>query len=237
MKSDLKHLRIRGYIDDMDIREYTCLDNTSLWNMLYSLHAHERTIAIRSLLVQDQIQHANFVDYLINQLSIERALYTKIEICNALQLGSDEVAEKLIPYLGEIGHNQHVVLGKTSHKKSYPLARDIVARSLCSMKLSTGFLERLCFLQPKQLKEAMDAIGYQLFYHPDLIQPSLLNNILLILTSSNDQVLQWKCLTCLSAFPLCDVEHILMDYASHEDIHLQEEAQRSFKIIKGRGKE
>ena len=41
----------------------------------------------------------------------------------------------MVEYLGQIGNNQHTVLPTNGfNKKSYPLPRDIIARTLAHMK-------------------------------------------------------------------------------------------------------
>lgn len=57
-----------------------------------------------------------------------------LKICNTLEKGNLKTAEQMIPYLGRIGHNQHLcLLNKVLKKSSYPLPRDIIARSLGKM--------------------------------------------------------------------------------------------------------
>lgn len=54
------------------------------------------------------------------------------ELCDALSKGDDQSAKIMIEYLGKIGNNQHTTNG--FNKKSYPLQRDIIARTLGQMK-------------------------------------------------------------------------------------------------------
>lgn len=135
MKSSKEDLRRRGYIEDINIEKYTLLNKSEVLKLLDSKEAYERTIAIRLLSNYKGIEKLEFNKDIICRLTREKSLYTKIEIGSALENGDYETLIEMFEYLGKIGNNQYKELPKEVSKKiSYPLPRDIIARTTKKMK-------------------------------------------------------------------------------------------------------
>lgn len=171
---------------------------------------------------------------LLAQLAVERCLYTRLAICQALEQGNQLTAMLMTAYLGEIGSNQYrTPPAVPSQKTSYPLPRDIIARTLGHMSpdIYPVLAQILLTGSDKQISEAIDAAGFLVFYQPELATTVNIQPILAIINDRTDQpLLLWKCLTCLSAFPLSASIQQLKYYSQGTGI-LAAEAQRSLKLL------
>lgn len=233
MKSNKSDLKKRGYASGEDVERSSGLPQEILIEKLYSSDAVIRTVAASNLLSIDEIATYE----LLRQLAIEKCLYTKIAICESLERGNYKTAIRMTEYLCKIGNNQHKALpNKVSAKKSYPLPRDIVARSLGRMDVSV-FPVLIAVLYEHDMEkvcEVLDAIGYMVFYHPILATPESAKPVLsLIDTFSENQLILWKVIQCLSAFPLPESKTILRKYALRTDT-LGMEARRSLNLLEMR---
>lgn len=157
----------------------------------------------------------------------ETALYTRLAMTEKLEGGDSSTALRMIDFLGKIGKNQHRVPIAPSKKKSFPLPRDLMARSLGRMnpELFPILLASAEELPPLKLSELIDAIGYMAFYHPALATAQNYQRLLRIKNSyGNNPLIQWKCLICFSAFPQSK------DLLVQED-QFSMEAQRSLSLL------
>lgn len=99
-----------------------------------------------------------------------------------------------------------------SLKKSYPLPRDIIARSLGKMSIYIfpALIDILKTEDVEKISEVLDAIGFMVFYNSEL---ATLNNATIIYTIitkyEENPLIIWKCILCLSAFPLEESRIIL----------------------------
>lgn len=230
MKSKLSDLKKRGMVTGEEILSFSNLPIEELVKLLHSENACERSAAAINLLPVSDMA----ADELLTQLSFEKCLYTKISICESLEKGNIETAKKMSKFLGMIGNNQYIKLPeKVSAKKSYPLPRDIIARVLGKMDaliypvlddiLKTAYTE--------QISEALDAIGFMVFYNPQLVNSVNVKSILRILNIYKDnEIIVWKSILCLSAFPLLESAEVLETYAMRKDI-LGKEAIRSLSFM------
>lgn len=230
MKSTSKQLHQRGMINEETLKELESCLKEDLINGL-SASPQQRTACIH-LLSTKYHDEPDYTYIMLNQLMKEKALYTKIEIQNNLTLYGN--IKQMCEYLGKIGTNQHKVIpSHTSLKRSYPLPRDIIARSLCHID-TTRFSEFFCaltHLSESQLCEAIDALGYICFYHPEVIDEDIycFLNQCLDKYQSNELMI-WKIVTCLSAFPQSiDILYSIKDKYKHPTI--REEVERSLKLI------
>ena len=67
-------------------------------------------------------------------MAIEKKLYPKIALCETLAVCAELSIEPLIGLLGQIGNNQERKIPETGfYKVSYPLPRDIAARTICRL--------------------------------------------------------------------------------------------------------
>lgn len=167
MKSCISDLQKRGYATSEDTERLSGLPQKILIEKLHSSDAAIRTMAASNLPSIDE----NVTRELLQQLAIEKCLYTKIAICVSLERGNLKTAELMTEYLSKIGNNQYKALpNKVSAKKSFPLPRDIVARSLGKMDVSVfpALMAVLDEHDRAKICEVLDDIGYMVFYHPAL---------------------------------------------------------------------
>ena len=234
LKSDLDKLTNRGMALDDDINMLKNYSLEKLIDCLNNDNAIIRTSA--SINLMPYINEDSVQNELLMQLSEEKSLYTKIAICETLQHGNIDTAEKMTEYLGIIGNNQYKKLPKKiSSKKSYPLPRDIIARTLSKMDISIvpALIKILKSNNLIKIYEAVDAFGYICFYNKTLQNEKNLEYIIKLMNKyKGDKLLVWKCITCLSAFNLDKSKEILNSFINKDskDI-LSLEAKRSLSIL------
>lgn len=238
MKSDKKDLIKRGWIDDYYLEDFLNFNQEELLKLLSSNDPCERSAAASLLGVKFNVNEKIVYSSLVKSLSIEKALYTKLQISRSLEKGNFIVAEYMIGYLGKIGNNQHKKLPNTvSKKKSYPLPRDIIARILGKMDKSnfSVLLSSLDSCVADQITELLDAIGFMVFYNPNLAILENLKPILGVLDKHEDNILiVWKVCMVLSAFPLDESVFILNKIKFHYGVDLiLLEVERSLNLING----
>lgn len=171
---------------------------------------------------------------LLTTLKKEKKLYVRLAICETLAFAQKEEALLMLPYLGRIGVNQILELPpQVSKKISYPLPRDLVARTMAYMdvKVVTSLCSQLHNMALSQVREFIDALGFSLFYHPleEQRMDTLFRAIMLQLEVWKDDVLLWKLIQCASAFP-CSVEWLEECVEKHEGI-FHDEALRSLHLL------
>lgn len=237
MKSSKEDLRKRGMIEQSDIDKIMSLSYSKLMDLVNAKLPAERSAAIHLLSDKVGCDKEDFIEILLIRLSIEKSLYTKIEICNALEKGKVKTARRMVEYLGCIGNNQHKCLpDKVSKKISYPLPRDIIARSLAKMDRSIlpVLIEVLRSENETKISEVIDAIGFLVFYHQELATIETLNYLIDVMNIySNNDVVVWKCVLCLSAFPVqksIDILNFITDKGDNNIII--DEALRSLNLIR-----
>lgn len=233
MKSSQNELEKRGFATEEDIRKIGQESQLELLKLIHSDNQVIRTSAVYNL----YILNSENVKELLKQLLIEKCLYTKIAICERLEKGDSATTKQMIVYLGEIGNNQHKKLpDRVSAKKSFPLPRDIIARSLEKMDLNIFpvIIEVLHSEEIKQISEVLDAIGFMVFYNSKLASEKNANEIYEIIEKyKNNDLIVWKSIIYLSAFPLPKTLELLESFVNDENI-LGEEARRSIRIINRR---
>lgn len=212
----------RGWVENSELSAYKNKSINELSNLLFSENACERTIAAKLIPLTCEIS-----DILLSRLKTEPALYTRLALTEKLESGDQSTALRMIEFLADIGDNQHRTPIAPSKKKSFPLPRDLMARSLGRMKpeIFPTLLEAAEKLPSSQLSELIDAIGYMAFYHPALATTENYQRLLQIKKShSNEPLIQWKFLICFSAFP--QSTELLQ-----QEEQFTEEAQRSLKLL------
>jgi hypothetical protein len=230
MKSSSTDLERRGFLKDGAENTYTNLPNSPKVELLKSPFAVERTLGARLL-----SQSGNFaINDLIEALKVESKLYTKIEICSTLVKLGEVSVKPLIAELGKIGNNQHKCIPNQDFKKvSYPLPRDIAARTLAQIgKLALpDLLDLLSSNDMLKLSEAIDAIGFICFYN---YQPEIGEKLITCYKSNIDNdLICWKLIRAMSGFP--ESKSFLLyqqSISSNEGINI--EIERSLKLITGR---
>lgn len=236
LKSSKEQLRKRGMIDQIDIKQYFREKDEVLYSMINSKMAIERTVAVR-VLAERCLNDKEFVAVILERLCKEKSLYAKLEICSVLEKGNIETARQMIKYLGVIGDNQHKKLpDMVSKKVSYPLPRDIIARILSKMSPTVFdvLLEALEGNNENMIAEVIDAIGFMVFYNNHLVTSKHAQYIYDVIEKyGSNEIILWKAILCLSAFPLEDSIKVLESLKSvYKDKLLSDEANRSLKLIK-----
>jgi len=98
LKSSKEDLRRRGFIDIEDIKILQQQTNEELIELINSPKPTERSAAVNLLSKRNCINNLEFVEIILERLCVEKCLYTKIEICNALEKGSIETAKQMIKF-------------------------------------------------------------------------------------------------------------------------------------------
>lgn len=235
MKSTEIELEKRGFVKEIDTLPYHDYLDSQLFQLLTSKKANERTIAVR--LLARRLPIDDLAQLLLDLLAKESSLYTKIEIGKALEMGTSKTCQMMGSYLGTIGSNQYQEIpAKVSKKISYPLPRDIVARIMGRM--TTNNIDTMIAVlnsnEISKISEVLDAIGFLVFYHPELSTYQNFQQIKKIATKYlNNKLILWKCITCFSAFPLEESEQFLTLLKTTENhLTILMEIDRSLILIK-----
>lgn len=210
-------------------RQMVALPEAQLFLRLNDPNPVQRTAAARALGSQ---QSSGAAPLLCTRLQIEKALYTRIAISEALGLIGPPAIPGLIALLGKIGANQHQTLPERGfYKRSSPLPRDIVTRTL--IKIGSPALLALEKVisngdRPAAL-EAIDGIGHIAWSENDRrSEPVLLSAFQ---TSPSDLLIQWKLIRAFQAFPSAPVRAILTEVVlSSPHPELRWEAVRSLLL-------
>lgn len=230
--------RSRGLCTKEDLQLYEDKSDEILWEMLDDSDCTLRSIAVKLLLQRGHIKNINFTDKLLSRLTIERCLYTRLAITDALSHGDESTIEHMVPYLGKIGNNQLQSLPSApSKKKSYPLPRDIISRTLAHMdKSNIPYLLNIALRSPMNTYiELIDAIGFQLFYNPEFVSIDIINNVHHIMETEKNTLLYWKCIVCLSSFTDAKSTELLKTIVNTSPYNLfRLEAQRTLTLINRR---
>ena len=162
-----------------------------------------------------------------------------MELCNALSKGGIQSAEIMVEHLGQIGHNQYKELPTEEfNKKSYPLPRDIIARTLAHMKedILPILLDVFKTNNTAAIREVIDAIGFICFYNKvnsdtqfiEVLKQCLKNHY-------KDDMIRWKLVRAFESFNNINVIQTLMGIGKHDSqMVIRNEARRSLRIINSR---
>lgn len=197
----------RGQIKQQDVELFASLSNRELLDWIDHPDAQKRTSAVRLL---GERKSTDAVPYLCARLQKETALYTRIAISEALGAIGAPAISGLVELLGKVGSNQHAGLPeKGFYKKSYPLPRDIAARTL--IKIGAPTLKPLEAVvlgaERASVLEAIDAIGHIAFYTGDLSSEAVLRSA--YQKYQADPVVVWKIVCAFQAFPTENVRELL----------------------------
>jgi HEAT repeat protein len=220
----------RGFTTKAENNLFVSKSDIELITLLKSNNPKARTSAA---VILGQRKSEKSISALCEQLKIEKALYSKIAISEALGKIGKPAINTLINYLGVIGNNQHKTLPKNIFNKwSYPLPRDIAARTIC--KIGNSILVDLNNIlesgAKKQIYEVIDAIGFISFYSENKLSFEVLKKSLQ--QYGNDEVIKWKITRALSAFKNKKSETILLGIlTTNKKPSLKWEAIRSLGLI------
>ncbi|MEG0471078.1 MAG: HEAT repeat domain-containing protein [Solibacillus sp.] len=236
MKSSDFKLRSRGKITSEDLQQYINHTQIELLEMLKSKEAYRRTIAVKILSEKYDLTD-DLIHLFLHTLKQEKKLYTKIELCDALSKGDVQSAKIMVEYLGQIGNNQHIELPTNGfNKKSYPLPRDIIARTLAHMKedILPILMDVLKTNNVPAIREVIDAIGFICFYNNIHSNPQIIDALFQCLRN-NDNIIRWKLVRAFESFNDINVIKTLMEIEQNDSqLVIRNEAKRSLEIINNR---
>ncbi len=221
----------RGFIADGVEQNYQALSLSERVNLLQRITPADRSLGARLLSISADVSAIN---YLIDALKIEKKLYTKMEICNALEFFSIDAVKPLISLLGKVGNNQYWQIPMEKfRKKNYPLPHDIAARTLGRIGpiALPDILNVLNSTDEAVISEAIDAIGYICFYN---CQADVFQHLeTCFYRNSHNNLVKWKIIRAMSAFPesIVFLEN-LQEQESNESI--RNEIERSLFLVRER---
>ncbi|OOM05683.1 HEAT repeat domain-containing protein [Clostridium saccharobutylicum] len=238
MKSSNEQLKNRGYATIEDVDKYTDLSEKELLILLKSKEPYKRTIAIKLLANKVKLNN-EIITLFCNMLLHENKLYTKIELCNALSKASVESAKIMVNYLGVIGKNQYKELpDKKFNKKSYPLPRDIVARTLAHMGVEVlpELIKVLKSNNVVAIREGLDAIGFICFYNSKDYHEEISNDLISCFNEYiEDDIIRWKSVRAFESFNNQIIIDLLTNIKENDEKEIiRIEATRSLNIIKNK---
>lgn len=238
MKSSDSQLRSRGKITSEDLQQYSNHTKIELLEMLKSKDAYKRTIAVKILSEKYDLTD-DLIHLFLLTLKQEKKLYTKIELCDALSKGDVQSAKIMVEYLGQIGNNQHTELPTNGfNKKSYPLPRDIIARTLAHMKedILPILMDVLKTNNVPAIREVIDAIGFICFYNKIHFNTQIIDALFQCLRNNyNDNIIRWKLVRAFESFNDINVTKTLMEIERNDNqLVIRNEAKRSLKITNNR---
>ena len=220
----------RGQISTDDIKQYNNLSINRLLELLHSQNAHERTIGA-TIIGNRKLTELTLP--LCELLRTETHLYARIAMSESLGKMGKSAVIPLISLLGKIGSNQETSLPlKYFNKKSYPLPRDLAARTVT--KLGTIAIPELTKIikgnDGFDTQQAIDALGSIVSRIND---KSSLPVILNALTNySTNEITTWKIVRALSGFKFIEaISPLLLILQSRSEAAIRWEAIRSIGQI------
>jgi hypothetical protein len=227
-----KNRRIRGEIRVEELSPYLDHNEDELITMLNSSEAFKRTIAANLLV---NFKSNNSVAALCIRFQSEKKLYTKIAISDSL-IGLQEISYSyLIRLLGKIGNNLETEIPQKGFlKKSYPLPRDVAARTLC--RFDPENLNKFITIAYKLdslivLEQIIDVIGHMIFSHK--LSPGSLK-IIGLYEKNQTEMIKYKIIRCLSGIKDKYSEEFLYKNLKEDNKGFQFEIVRSL-ILSGIG--
>lgn len=233
MKSSQQQLSSRGYLPKETVLEK--LEKNELFTQLNNSDPVQRSIAARSLGAY-YIRLVGTAEKLLERLCIEKKLYTRIEICDALAKGDSHTVYAMIPYLNKLGNDQYrsIAEAKTSKKKSYPLPRGIIARTFGRMdeSVASTLLDNLH--QKEYAGEMIEGLGYLIANNSTLQTVSNYEKAKeYYLKYKTDKLFVWKFVIFSSAFPYGFIEKTLTAIGKEfQEEAIQREIKRTIVISK-----
>lgn len=233
LKSSVKQLVERGFLFENERHQIPDIFANEACALVNSPVPAKRTLGACCLA---SLQCKQGIAHLLTQLQVEKKLYCKLALCDALVTYQDAAIPGLVNLLGKIDANQYKTIPlKPFGKKGYPLPRDIAARTLIRMgvKPLPHLKKVLKNGELYQISEALDALGYICFYHEE--ETSFDSVLHCFREHSSNLLIQWKAIRAMSAFN--ESRHWLNSLASQTLYpQLEAEALRSQEIINRRFK-
>lgn len=223
--------RKRGEANEDDLARFSSFSEADLLSLLRSEKPVERTCAAIHL---QKFQNPLVVSGLCEQLSDEKKLYSKLAVCETLAKCSELSIKPLIELLGKIGNNHETEIpGAGFFKVSFPLPRDISARTICRLG-SIAILPLEKFIESskdkKAIAQAVDAYGH-ILYSNKIERPSSTLQKLSEKYPENDFI-KYKITRCLSGFRGEWAKEFLLEILQKGCSGLRLEALRSLTLLK-----
>lgn len=221
----------RGEVNEVDLVQFEASNEQELLSLLKSKFPVERTCAAMLL---GKYLNPTVVDQLCFQLTIEKSLYTKIALTETLAKEPALSLEPLIGLLGKIGHNQETEIPEVGfYKVSYPLPRDISARTICRLG-DVAIMPLENFMRTSQdmkaITQAIDAYGHIVYSRKIKCSSSVLQE--LYVKHPENNFLQYKIARCLSGIHDKWATVYLVDLLQTGSPGLRLEALRSLRLLK-----
>ncbi len=232
METSASKRKERGEIAQADINSFLLMSTDELLCKLRSPTPAIRTCAATVL---GNHKKSEVVAALCQQLKIEKKLYCRIAISDSLANIGPLSIQPLLVLLGKVGQNQETGVPKNGFNKiSYPLPRDIAARTLSRMGVSIlpeifRFLENE--RQPFEVEQAIDIIGHIVYTDQLNIDSKML--IRISEKYSEFPMIQFKITRCFSGFTDNQAKQFLYTRLKSSDVGFQFEAARSL-VLSGR---
>ncbi len=231
MNSSAIKRRERGEVTEADITHFASFDEPELLFLLHSKIPVERSCAAIHL---RKYQSPNVVAMLCHQLAIEKKLYTRIALCETLAKCAELSIGPLIGLLGQIGKNQETKIPETGfYKVSYPLPRDIAARTICRLG-NIAILPIETFIKSSKdmnaLAQAIDAYGHIVYSNKIKCSSSPLQE--LYERHPKNDFLKYKITRCVSGFHDEWAKSFLLEIIQTGCKGLRLEALRSLLLLK-----
>lgn len=228
---ELKNLKRqkRGQVSEKEVEQYKNVSVNELSILLNSDDSKKRTIAATLIGYKKMVE---MIPQLCKCITHEKSLYPRIAMSEALGKMGEPAVIPLISLLGKIGNNQERDLPKKYFdKKSFPLARDIAARTLVKIgkPAISGLTKQIKSGDSFATQQAIDAIGGIVSKTNDK-RP--LHILLQALTEHLDnEITTWKIIRALSAFKDIDVVEPLLNFVNNTKPSIRWEAVRSIGFV------
>jgi HEAT repeat protein len=220
----------RGQVSEKEVKQYENATVGELTILLNSNDPKSRTIA--AILIGNK-RILEMIPLLCKCLVTEKSLYSRIAMSEALGRMGEPAVLPLISLLGKIGNNQETELPeKYCEKKSYPLARDMSARTLVKIGKPAipGLIMKIKSGDSFETQQAIDAIGGIVSKTHDKRPLSIL--LEMFVDYSDNEVTIWKIIRALSAFKHIEAtEPLIKMLINHTKPSIRWEAARSIGQI------
>ena len=231
MNSSAKKRRERGEVNEADIAHFALFDEPELLFLLNSKIPVERSC---TAIHPREYKNPTVIAELCHQLTIEKKLYTKIALCETLAEFAELSIEPLIGLLGRIGKNQETIIPEAGfYKVSYPLPRDIAARTICRLGIG-AILPLENFIKSSKdmnaLAQAIDAYGHIIYSNKIICSSSTLQE--LYEKQPKNDFLKYKITRCLSGIHDNWAKSFLLEIIQTGCKGLRLEALRSLLLLK-----
>ncbi len=236
MKSTTQQLQNRGHLETY---KPELVSSEKAVKLLQSAISIERSKGAR---MARMVNTPSLLPSIIKALNKEKKLYTKMELCETLVHFGQASVPLAVPLLGKVGQNQiKGIPNSVFNKISYPLRRDIIARTLSKIgePALPALYNTLQSTQHSAIYEALDAIGYIVFYSKILTEKhkemGLKKLILLFKKEGYEPVMRWKIIRTLESFP--KAKSFLENLMKNEcNLYIKLEINRSIQQIERKSK-